>query len=166
MFEQPAEPLTRILLPVPSSAGKGVLVFPTIDGHVIAGPTARDRDDKRDWSVEPDAAEQILPRARRMLPALEGSEPIAAYAGLRPAGRGVNYAIAPSRSLPGLVNAAAIRSTGLTAAPAIAELVATLLAAAAGLDLGPRRDVQAPRGTAAEPWWRTAARRSAGSVGS
>ena len=57
VFAQPGEPLERILLPVPSAAGKGVLVFPTVDGHVIAGPTARDREDKRDWSVEGDAAE-------------------------------------------------------------------------------------------------------------
>jgi L-2-hydroxyglutarate oxidase LhgO len=47
-------PLEQILLPVPSALGKGVLVFPTLDRRaVIAGPTAREREDKRDWSVEP-----------------------------------------------------------------------------------------------------------------
>jgi glycine/D-amino acid oxidase-like deaminating enzyme len=30
--------LERILLPVPDERTKGVLVFPTVDGHVIAGP--------------------------------------------------------------------------------------------------------------------------------
>ena len=57
------------------------------------------------------------------MPELEGAEPIAAYAGLRPAGRGVNYLIGPSRDCPGLVNVAAIRSTGLTASLGIAEHV-------------------------------------------
>ena len=53
VFELPeGEPLERILLPIPSSLGKGVLVFPTLDRrHAIAGPTAREREDKSDWSV-------------------------------------------------------------------------------------------------------------------
>ena len=123
VFEQPpGAPLTEILLPLPSAAGKGVLVFPTVDGHVIAGPTARDRTDKHDWSVEPDAAELVLDRARRAFPLLEGAAPIASYAGLRPAGRdGANYVLRHSATVPGLVHAGAIRSTGLTAAPAIAR---------------------------------------------
>src|SRR5258708_6743774 len=99
--------------------------------------------------------------ARRFSPPLEGREPIAAYAGLRPAGRGVNYAIAPSRTLPGLVNAAAIRSTGLTAAPAIGEYVAGLLAAATGLRLAePAKLAPLPGRAPEEPWWRVAAERS------
>ena len=166
VFAQTSPPLEQILLPVPSSAGKGVLVFPTVDGHVIAGPTARDHSDKEDWSVEPDAAELILEKARRMWPALEGAEPIAAYAGLRPAGRSAaNYAIAPSVHLPGLVDAGAIRSTGLTAALAIGERVASLLAAAAGLELDEQRQpVPLAASKPDEPWWRLAAAQSGGSA--
>ncbi|MCW3034339.1 MAG: putative dehydrogenase, partial [Solirubrobacterales bacterium] len=161
VFEQPAEPLREILLPLPSAAGKGVLVFPTIDGHVIAGPTARDRADKGDWRVEPDAGELILEKARRMFAALEGAEPIAAYAGLRPAGRGANYAIAPSTVLPALVNVGAIRSTGLTAALGIGELVARLLGGVAGLRLRETpRETALPARTPAPPWWQLAAERS------
>ena len=115
VFEPPGERLDRILLPVPSKQTKGVLVFPTLDGKVIAGPTAIDQEDPEDWSVRPQAREEILPKAIGMLPQLEGAEPIAAYAGLRPAGRGVNYLIGPSPACPELINVAAIRSTGLTA---------------------------------------------------
>jgi glycerol-3-phosphate dehydrogenase len=165
VFEQPAgERLEEILLPVPSAAGKGVLVFPTIDGHVIAGPTARDRLDKRDWRVEPDASELILGPARRMFGALEGAEPIAAYAGLRPAGRGVNYVIAPSRGIEGLIDVAAIRSTGLSASLGIAERVAGLLAEMAGLDstAAPAPPEALPPREAETPWWQLAAARSKG----
>jgi glycerol-3-phosphate dehydrogenase len=166
VFEQPAEPLREILFPLPSDVGKGVLVFPTLDGHVIAGPTARDRLDKSDWSVEPDAAELILAKARRMFPGIERSEPIASYAGLRPAGRGVNYAIAPSGSLPGLVNVGAIRSTGLTASLGIGEHVAGLLSQAAGLEPAPPRSVPAiSRQPARAPWWQLAAERSTVAAG-
>ena len=124
VFDPPGgERLERILLPVPTKRTKGVLVFPTIDGKVVAGPTAVDQEDKDDWSVRPEAWDEILPQATAMYPPLHDAEPVAAYAGLRPAGRGVNYAIGPSRACPGLVNVAAIRSTGLTASLGIAERV-------------------------------------------
>jgi glycerol-3-phosphate dehydrogenase len=153
------EPLREILLPVPSSRGKGVLVFPTLDGHVIAGPTAREREDKRDWSVEADAEQLILPRAREMYPPLAQARRVGAYAGLRPAGRdGVNYLIGASRTLPGLIHAAAIRSTGLSASLAIGEYVVRLLGQA-GVKAGrgralPSRAAAPPPG----PWWERAAR--------
>ena len=66
--------------------GTVVAVFPTVDGKVVAGPTAVDLEDKDDWSVRPQAAEEILPKAIELYPPLEGADPIAAYAGLRPAG--------------------------------------------------------------------------------
>jgi glycerol-3-phosphate dehydrogenase len=119
--------LDRILLPTPTARTKGVLVFPTIDGKVIAGPTAVDGEDKDDWSVRPEARDEILPKATAMWPPLADAEQIGAYAGLRPAGRGVNYLIAPSRACEGLVNVAAIRSTGLTASLGIAEYVCSFV---------------------------------------
>ena len=70
-------------------------------------------------------------------------EPIFAYAGLRTAGRdGVNYLIDWARQ--GVLNVAAIRSTGLSASLGIGEYVAQVIA--------PGREV-AP----IVPWWRRAA---------
>ena len=60
-------------------------------------PTAVDQEDKDDWSVRPQARREIVSRAQAIWPALAAAEPIAAYAGLRPAGRGINYLIEPSR---------------------------------------------------------------------
>ena len=65
-----------------------------------------------------------MPKAIAIHPPLEGRQPVASYAGLRPAGRGVNYLIGPSAACPALVNVAAIRSTGLTASLGIAGYVA------------------------------------------
>jgi glycerol-3-phosphate dehydrogenase len=153
--------LESILLPVPTERTKGVLVFPTVDGKVVAGPTAHDQEDKSDWSVREEAREEVLGKARAMLPALEGAEPIAAYAGLRPAGRGSNYVIGPSAAVPGLVNVAAIRSTGLSASLGIAEHV-TGLVAEQGVALKPPRPLPAgPAPGTAEPWWRRATLRRA-----
>jgi glycerol-3-phosphate dehydrogenase len=151
--------LERILLPVPSALGKGVLVFPTIDGEIIAGPTAREREDKRDWSVEADAAELILPVATRLYPELAQATQIGSYAGLRPAGRDANYVIEPSRAMPGLIHVAAIRSTGLSASLGIGEHVAVLLADQNAIALGRTRSVPWPAQPPPEaPWWERAAR--------
>jgi glycerol-3-phosphate dehydrogenase len=155
---EPPEPLERILLPVPTERTKGVLVFPTIDGKVVAGPTAVDGDDKRDWTVRPEARDEVMAKARLMWPPLDQVQPIAAYAGLRPAGRdGANYVIGSSRCAPGLINVAAIRSTGLTASLGIGEHVAALVAEH-GIELGPDRPLAPgrPRHTD-QPWWRRAA---------
>ena len=47
VFDKLARPLVpKIVLPVPSSLGKGVLVSPTIYGNVMLGPTAEDLDDR------------------------------------------------------------------------------------------------------------------------
>ncbi len=162
VFDPPGgRALEQILLPVPTPRTKGVLVFPTLDGKVVAGPAAVDLEDKDDWSVRPEAAAEILPKAVLIHPPLEGAEPIAAYAGLRPAGRGVNYAIGHSSSCPGLVNVAAVRSTGLTASLGIAEHVRGLVGELE-VPLGDERPL--PRRTPVTPgdWWRrTAAHRAA-----
>jgi glycerol-3-phosphate dehydrogenase len=149
--------LERILLPEPTDRTKGVLVFPTVDGKVIAGPTAVDLQDKEDWSVRPQARQEVHPQAATMWPPLEDAQPIAAYAGLRPAGRGVNYLIAPSRACPQLVNVAAIRSTGLTASLGIAEHVSALVVGL-GVTLRSERPLEpgAPPPSRV-PWWRRAA---------
>jgi len=152
------EPLEQILLPVPSGLGKGVLVFPTVEHLIIAGPTAREREDKRDWSVEADAEELIMPRASRSYPALERARTIGAYAGLRPAGREANYVIERSPKLAGLIHVAAIRSTGLSASLAIGEHVVGMLADDGTVKLGQTRPLPAPPAQPARgAWWERAA---------
>jgi glycerol-3-phosphate dehydrogenase len=157
VFELASEPLDRILLPVPTKRTKGVLVFPTTDGMAVVGPTAVDIDDKDDWSVRPEAYDEILPKAHAMWPPLDGVEPVAAYAGLRPAGRGVNYLIGASAACPRLVNVAAIRSTGMTASLGIAERVCSIVEDM-GVALGPEQPLSAgPPPARPGPWWRRTA---------
>jgi glycerol-3-phosphate dehydrogenase len=155
VFDVP--PPARILLPVPTAQTKGVLVFPTLDGRTVAGPTAVDLP-YADWSVRPEAREEILGKAAAMFPPLMGAEPSFAYAGLRPAGRrGANYVVARSAVEPRLIHAAAIRSTGLTASLAIAERVVEL-AGLAGEEEAPLR-AGTPGDGGGAPWWRRTADR-------
>lgn len=167
VFDPPGgEPLERILMPVPSAVTRGVLVFPTVDGKLVAGPTAVDIEDKRDWSARAAARDEVMPKAAELFPPLLGAEPIAVYVGLRPAGRGgVNYLIGASRACPALVNVAAIRSTGLSASLGIAERVAGIVGSL-GVALG---DVRPLRGGGAPPplggpWWQRTATYRSGAV--
>ncbi len=163
VFDPPAgEQLDRILLPVPTQRTRGVLVFPTIDGKIVAGPTAVDLEDKRDWTVRPGAREEIVPKAAALYPPLADAEPVFAYAGLRPAGRDVNYVIRPASACPRLVHVAAIRSTGLTASLGIAERV-TEIVGSLGVPLGPEAALRGGPSVAPDgPWWRRTAEYRAG----
>ena len=158
VFEPPAPELLDVIrLPVPSAGTKGVLVFPTVDGKLVAGPTAHDQRDKRDWSVRPEARAEVMGNAEALVPALHGTEPIASYAGLRPAGRGVNYMIERPQIQPRMILAAAIRSTGVSACLGIAERVIELLAEA-GVALGEEEPLRPGSSSASpQPWWRRSA---------
>lgn len=157
VFELPAGRLEEIILPVPTKRTKGVLVFPTVDGRVVAGPTAVDLEDKDDWGVRDEARAEVLEKAVAQYPQLRGLAPVAGYAGLRPAGRDVNYLIGPSAACPRLINVAAIRSTGLTAALGIADYVAALLPGL-GIEVGAARP-SLPGAPVRQdsPWWRRTA---------
>lgn len=116
----------HILLPVPSRISKGILVAPTINGNVLLGPTADNIQDKDDFRV----TEQGLARARngalRLAPILEDETVVAVYAGLRPAGSTGEYILEVDAERKQMVTAG-IRSTGLSAALAIAQEVRTRL---------------------------------------
>ncbi len=113
---------------MPSPTTKGLLIFPTLDGQLAAGPTARDQTDKDDWSVSDEGEAQVRAKLAERMPELADAQPVARYAGLRPAGVGVQLRDRPLASrAPGSSNAAAIRSTGLTAALGIAERLCALV---------------------------------------
>jgi glycerol-3-phosphate dehydrogenase len=158
VFDPPGgRPLEQILLSVPSARTKGVLVFPTTDGKVVAGPTVHDQKDKRDWSVRPEARREVLEKATVLMPELEGCEPVASYAGLRTAGDGVNYLIERSRACSSLLHVAAIRSTGMSASLGIAEYAVGKLE-----ELGVRLESEQPLepgepAPSVQPWWRRSA---------
>ncbi|MEU6726954.1 NAD(P)/FAD-dependent oxidoreductase [Nonomuraea wenchangensis] len=142
VFDKLARPLAPcIVLPVPSSAGKGVLVSPTIYGNVMVGPTAEDLADRTATGTSESGLAFLREKAAALMPALTKEEVTATYAGLRASIGQDDYLIdldAGQRYL--LVGG--IRSTGLTAGMAIAEHVAGLLGE--HLDLAPRAGLPAP----------------------
>ncbi|MFF8024897.1 NAD(P)/FAD-dependent oxidoreductase [Streptomyces sp. NPDC007896] len=143
VFDKLARPLVdRIVLPVPSSRGKGVLVSPTIYGNVMLGPTAEDLQDRTETGTSEAGFEFLLGKGRTLMPQLLEEEVTASYAGLRAAIDHGDYLIdlaAPERYL--LVGG--IRSTGLTSAMAVGEHARELLQGA-GLQLEPKPALPEP----------------------
>jgi glycerol-3-phosphate dehydrogenase len=150
-----ADLVSRILLPVPSKRTKGVLVFPTLYGHLCAGPSAVDQESKDDWRPREEGLDYVRERAARLLPEVRHLERTDAWAGLRPSGRPKNYVVGWSGRVRALLNVAAIRSTGLSACLGLSEHVTGLLAVR-GLELGKRRkSVSSPNfaDDPPRPWW-------------
>ncbi|MEV4092091.1 NAD(P)/FAD-dependent oxidoreductase [Streptosporangium saharense] len=143
VYDKLARPLAnRIILPVPSSRGKGVLVSPTVYGNVLLGPTAEDLTDRTDTGTSEQGLEFLLEKGHRIMPELLEEEVTAAYAGLRAATDHQDYLIEADAEQR-YVLVGGIRSTGLTAGMAIARHV-TELVGKAGLPLVPRDDLPEP----------------------
>jgi glycerol-3-phosphate dehydrogenase len=143
VFDKLARPrVPLIVLPVPSSKGKGVLVSPTIYGNVMLGPTAEDLTDRSATGTSEAGFDFLLAKGRKLMPGLLDEEVTAAYAGLRAAIDSTDYLIELDAEQSYLL-VGGIRSTGLTAGMAIAEHVTAMLSEA-GLDVGPRAELPPP----------------------
>lgn len=128
--------VNNVLFPVPSKAGKGILVTATLHGNTLVGPNAH-LVDKDDHSVTVAGIDELCSGGHRLVPGLDFRLIIASFAGLRATGNadcetpGVDYhadfVIEIPREVGGLVNLGGIESPGLTSAPAIARRVIELL---------------------------------------
>jgi glycerol-3-phosphate dehydrogenase len=116
----------HLLFPLPSKVSKGILVTRTSDGNPMIGPTAEDIEDKEDLATSDEGLEKVLSGAKKLVPSIDGNDIIAYFAGLRPT-CGHDFVIRHEDKVPGFVNVAGIQSPGLTAAPAIALMVAGIL---------------------------------------
>jgi glycerol-3-phosphate dehydrogenase len=143
VFDKLTRPMVPcIVLAVPSSRGKGVLVSPTIYGNVMVGPTSENLEDRTATGTSEDGFEFLLSKGKALMPRLFDEEVTAAYAGLRAAIDSGDYLIDVDHDQQ-YVLVGGIRSTGLTAGMAIAEHLMGLLADTA-LDLTPRADLPPP----------------------
>ena len=129
--------VNTVVFQTPNRWGKGVLVSPTADGNVYAGPTATDIEDKTDSSTTAEGAWYIKKLSRKSVPGLPLNKAITSFAGLRAVAQGAgksDFIIGREPGVPGFVNAAGMCSPGLSSSPAVGMLVAEELGLA-GLEL-------------------------------
>ena len=121
------------IFPVPTPKSKGILVIPTAEGNLMIGPTALEMPYKDDVSTTTTGLDEILSFTQGLVPKIQRRDIIAAFAGIR-SGSPTGDFIFESSNEGKAVHLLGIESPGLTAAPAIAELAAEMLAEA-GLPL-------------------------------
>lgn len=123
-----------VVFPTPTKKSKGILVCTTTHGNTFIGPNANEQDSKTDVSVTTSGMNEIIASARKLIPNLPMGAAITQFAGLRAVSSTGDFIIGAS-AVPGLFNAAGMQSPGLTAAPAVGELVAKEVASVAGAAL-------------------------------
>jgi glycerol-3-phosphate dehydrogenase len=119
------------------------LVTPTAHGNLLLGlGTFTKPEDKTDTRVTRESLKEVVQMARGLVPAISDKDVITAFAGIRSdntkATAPGDFFIEHSEHSPGVIHAA-IGSPGLTAAPAIAELIVKMLGEA-GLRLEEKED--------------------------
>lgn len=131
--------LSHTIFRTPSKMGKGILVTPTVDGNLLAGPTSVDIQDKEDSSTSAQGFAKIMKEARENVTDIPFQQTITSFCGLRAAGTTGDFIIRSPKK--GFWNVAGIESPGLSASPAIAEYVTELLKEQ-GLNLSRKEDYQ------------------------
>jgi len=127
LLDKKKENLTRhLLFPLPSKISKGILVTRTSDGNPMIGPTSEDMEDKNDLTTTAEGLRKVLEGAKKLVPSIDENDIIAYFAGQRPVS-GDDFTIRHEDGVRGFVNVAGIQSPGLTAASAIALMVAGIL---------------------------------------
>jgi L-2-hydroxyglutarate oxidase LhgO len=129
-------PFKRLVYPVPEHAGLGVHLTLDLAGAARFGPDT-EWIDGIDYTVDPKRGDKFYAAIRTYWPTLPDGALQPGYAGIRPK---INSAKEPAadfmiagpetHGVPGLVNLFGIESPGITASLAIADHVASLLAAA------------------------------------
>lgn len=128
-------PFKRLVYPVPEHAGLGVHLTFDMNGGARFGPDT-EWIDGIDYTVDPKRGDKFYAAIRTYWPALPDGALQPGYAGIRPKISGpkepaADFMIAgpETHGVPGLVNLFGIESPGITASLAIADRVASLLAA-------------------------------------
>lgn len=126
VFDKAASKLLKsIILPVPTERTKGIVLFPTVFGNIVVGPTAEEQQSRENAFVDRDTLQSLKAQAIKKLPGLADMPVTATYAGLRPATEQTPYRVSqdPDRHW---ITLGGIRSTGLTASLGLAEHLAVL----------------------------------------
>lgn len=129
--------VSHTIFQLPSKMGKGVLVTPTVHGNLLVGPTAEDIDNKEGVNTTEEGLASLGATSSQSVKNLPLRQVITSFAGLRAHEVGGDFVIGEVKDAEGFFNAAGIESPGLSSAPAIGEMLATLVAKKLGLEEDP-----------------------------
>jgi glycerol-3-phosphate dehydrogenase len=141
--------LKHLVYPVPEnrSGGLGIHLTPTLEGNILLGPSAGYMDDREDTGTTGEKRDKLLSDARVFLPDLKREWVIHSYAGVRcklvgsRSKKPGDFVIEEDNDVLGFINLMGIESPGLSASPAIAELVVNMIRESR--DLKPKKNYNA-----------------------
>jgi glycerol-3-phosphate dehydrogenase len=121
----------HILFMVPTIHGKGVIVAPMLDGHVLVGPTAEEGIAKEDTRlITMEKFEEVATIAKKIIPGLRTERTCFVFSGSRSiCVETDDFWIAASSKDKRFINVAGIASPGLSSAPAVAHEAVALIKA-------------------------------------
>ena len=148
ILDKSASPLAHNMIYGRFGKDHSQLITPTAHGNLLLGlGTFTKPEDKTDTRVTRESLEEVVQMARDLVPAISDKDVITAFAGIRSdntkASAPGDFFIEHSEHSQGVIHAA-VGSPGLTAAPAIAELIVKMLGEA-GLRLEEKKDFQEKR---------------------
>ena len=112
--------VSRVIYPVPTAKGKGVLAIPTVHNNILIGPNSDYSEDKDDVSTG-DGLEYVKKEIDKTIKNIPYNKMIRNFAGLRPHIDLNDFYIQEDDEINNFIHVAGIESPGLTAAPAIAK---------------------------------------------
>lgn len=121
------------IFPLPTEYSKGILVSPTVHGNIMVGPTSTESSCVPVTTTE--GLNKIKAEVTQTFPSVPFRENIRVFSGVRTI-VGDDFIVENSKKVKNLVNVAGICSPGLSSAPAIANMVATLVG------LNPNKEVK------------------------
>jgi glycerol-3-phosphate dehydrogenase len=121
----------HILFMVPTIHGKGVIVSPMLDGHVLVGPTAEEGIAKEDTRlITMEKFEEVAAIAKKIIPALKTERTCFVFSGSRSiCVETDDFWIGASSKDKRFIHIAGIASPGLSSAPAVVQEAVALIRA-------------------------------------
>ena len=117
--------VSSTIFQLPTKAGKGVLVTPTVHGNLLVGPSATDIEDKDGNNTTSDDLSMIIDRAKLSANNIPFNKTITSFSGIRAHEEGGDFII--EEATDNFFDCVGIESPGLSAAPAIGEYVSELV---------------------------------------
>lgn len=118
-------PFKMTMFQCPSAMGKGVLVSPTVHGNLLLGPSAEDIPDERDVSTTAEGLAFVLEKSRLTWPAASIRGTITNFSGIRAHEEQGDFVV--GKAADHAYETVGIESPGLSAAPAIAQMLVDMV---------------------------------------
>ena len=117
----------RTIFQCPSEMGKGILVTPTVHGNLLVGPDAIDIEDKEDKKTTASGLAGVRSVSMRTTTGIDFRQTIRNFSGLRAVPSNDDFIVEENEGVKGFIDAAGMKSPGLSSAPAIAEEIVNIL---------------------------------------